>query len=170
MLASRTTLSVPGDDAEVFFTEFLPELRGLATLTSHDASAELPEFRDPRLHVEVVFEPQQSLLLTWSWEYYGPRRRLPIAHNRWHHREPELELAVLEEIRRIWPTAATVDEHHLLGIEAAQFAVRVLPRLEDHPEIVVEISGERIDYTELTAPPQVRVTTCLLYTSPSPRD
>ncbi|MFB9776431.1 SNF2-related protein [Brevibacterium otitidis] len=159
MLASRTTLSVPDHDAEVFFTEFLPELRGLATLTSHDASAELPEFRDPRLHVEVEFEPEQSLLLTWSWEYYGPKRRLPVTHSSWHHREPDLERAVLEEIRRIWPTAATVDEEHLIGIDAAKFAVRVLPRLEDHPEIVVEISGERIDYTELTAPPQVRVTT-----------
>lgn len=159
MLASRTTFSVPDDDAEVFFTEFLPELRGLATLTSHDASAELPEFKDPRLHVEVVFEPQQSLLLMWSWEYYGPKRRLPIAYNRRHHREPEVELAVLEEVRRIWPTAATIDDEHLIGIEAAQFAVRVLPRLEDHPDVVVEISGERVDYTELTSPPQLRVTT-----------
>jgi SNF2 family DNA or RNA helicase len=51
-----------------------------------------------------------------------------------------------------------VEREDLSGVPTAEFAIRVLPRLEALDCMHVEVSGARPDYRELTEPPTVTVT------------
>lgn len=155
-------LVIDAGDAVEFTEEFYPALRRVAPVTSEDETVDLPERRPPRLSLLVVFGEDDTAELHWSWRYTGPRRDLPIlplgVGTEDALRDTAAEAAVRSRVAPLWPGAGTVEREDLSGVPTAEFAIRVLPRLEALDCLHVEVSGARPDYRELTEPPTVTVT------------
>ena len=155
-------LVIDAQDTTEFTEEFYPVLRRVAPVTSEDETVDLPERRPPRLSLLVVFGEDDTAELHWSWRYTGPRRDLPIlplgAGTEDALRDTAAEAAVRSRVAPLWPGAGTVEREDLRGVPTAEFAIRVLPRLEALDCMHVEVSGVRPDYRELTEPPTVTVT------------
>ena len=155
-------LVIDAQDTTEFTEEFYPVLRRVAPVTSEDETVDLPERRPPRLSLLVVFGEDDTAELHWSWRYTGPRRDLPIlplgAGTEDALRDTAAEAAVRSRVAPLWPGAGTVEREDLSGVPTAEFAIRVLPRLEALDCMHVEVSGVRPDYRELTEPPTVTVT------------
>ncbi|WP_161601873.1 DEAD/DEAH box helicase [Brevibacterium senegalense] len=155
-------LVIDAQDTTEFTEEFYPVLRRVAPVTSEDETVDLPERRPPRLSLLVVFGEDDTAELHWSWRYTGPRRDLPIlplgAGTEDALRDTAAEAAVRSRVAPLWPGAGTVEREDLSGVPTAEFAIRVLPRLEALDCLHVEVSGARPDYRELTEPPTVTVT------------
>ena len=155
-------LVIDAQDTTEFTEEFYPVLHRVAPVTSEDETVDLPERRPPRLSLLVVFGEDDTAELHWSWRYTGPRRDLPIlplgAGTEDALRDTAAEAAVRSRVAPLWPGAGTVEREDLSGVPTAEFAIRVLPRLEALDCMHVEVSGVRPDYRELTEPPTVTVT------------
>ena len=155
-------LVIDAQDTTEFTEEFYPVLHRVAPVTSEDETVDLPERRPPRLSLLVVFGEDDTAELHWSWRYTGPRRDLPIlplgAGTEDALRDTAAEAAVRSRVAPLWPGAGTVEREDLSGVPTAEFAIRVLPRLEALDCLHVEVSGARPDYRELTEPPTVTVT------------
>ena len=155
-------LVIDAQDTTEFTEEFYPVLHRVAPVTSEDETVDLPERRPPRLSLLVVFGEDDTAELHWSWRYTGPRRDLPIlplgAGTEDALRDTAAEAAVRSRVAPLWPGAGTVEREDLSGVPTAEFAIRVLPRLEALDCVHVEVSGARPDYRELTEPPTVTVT------------
>jgi superfamily II DNA or RNA helicase len=177
LMRRREPLVIDAGDTAEFTDEFYPVLRSVAPVTSEDESVELPETRPPRLGLLVEFGEGDTAQLHWSWRYTGPRRDLPVTAvgeaasgaadsgraasggaATGSLRDTAAEAAIRSRVAPVWPGAGTVPQEELAGVPAAEFAIRVLPRLEAMDCVHVEVSGARSDYRELTEPPTVTVT------------
>jgi superfamily II DNA or RNA helicase len=162
LMRRSAPLVIDAQDTAEFTEEFYPVLRRVAPVTSEDETVDLPERRPPRLSLLVVFGEDDTAELHWSWRYTGPRRDLPIlplgVGTEDALRDTAAEAAVRSRVAPLWPGAGTVEREDLSGVPTAEFAIRVLPRLEALDCMHVEVSGARPDYRELTEPPTVTVT------------
>jgi superfamily II DNA or RNA helicase len=143
LLTITPEIVVPADETGEFLTEFYPGLRRSVDVVSSDSSVELPELVPPALLLTIGFERSHTIRLGWGWSIDG--RRLPVgAHG---------PLPVLDELGG--PPRDTV----LTGLAAAEFSAEVLPTLEAHPDVVIDLVGPRPDYRRLTDEPHLTVTT-----------
>lgn len=130
---------VPAADVDEFLRDYYPSLQRTFEVTSLDASVQLPEVPPPTLVVTVTFTPKQSLKWSWSWDGFP---------------HPDAEREIFQPVALLLPESSA-----LKGLEAAEFAATTLPQLVELSGVRVEIVGERPDYRELTASPQLRITT-----------
>ncbi|MBK4346912.1 DEAD/DEAH box helicase [Lacisediminihabitans sp. G11-30] len=102
-------------------------------------------------------EPQQVLSIDWSWRY--GEVELPFASTDSARdldlRDAAEEAAILDRAQRLFPVRPAT----LAGLDAAEFADRLLPQLEALDGLIVETVGERPDYRELTETPKLVVKT-----------
>jgi len=143
LLASTPEIEVPAADAEEFLRDWYPALQQSVSVTSRDASVELPEVLPPELVLTASFGAGDTLALTWRWVVAG--RTEPFSA-----RETDLDLDELGVPAR----GAT-----LKGVAAAEFAATRLPQLEQRDDLRVVVDGERPDYRELTDAPHLTVET-----------
>ncbi|HEV7622608.1 MAG TPA: DEAD/DEAH box helicase [Amnibacterium sp.] len=143
-------VAVPERDAAEFLGTAVPALRERIEVVSSDGSARLPPPAPPRLVVTAAFAPGHVLRLSWAWE--AARARLPALRD-------VLPAGIVPAgwIEDDGPGAvpATVV---LDGLDAADAASDVLPRLERLPDVRVDSTGRRPDYRELTGPPSLAIT------------
>ena len=184
LLGRPGTVLVPADETAEFLSDFYPLLRRTLPVTSTDGSVHFPQADLPLLVLTAQFRPKQALELTWHWEYREGAQvtRLPLlpapgpaagpaadpvtrpAADPGTRDEPA-EQVVHERVTRLLaeagrrdaaPAAAAVT---LRGVDAAECAEHLLPRLERLPGVRVNIAGTRPDYRELTEPPELTIIT-----------
>ncbi|MCU1570614.1 MAG: hypothetical protein JWR33_1355, partial [Naasia sp.] len=160
LLATRTPVIVPAEDAPEFLAEYYPKLRRTVPVTSPDASVELPEPVTPTLVLTASYSPNHHLKLEWGWAY--GTTRAPLVQPAFHgetFRELVAEREFLERTRAALPDVAIVSSQKLSGIDAAEFTEKVLPRIREQDDVRVDIVGDQPDYRELTGAPTLSVST-----------
>jgi superfamily II DNA or RNA helicase len=170
LLGQPGAVDVPESDLAEFLTEYYPALRHVVPVTSTDASVRFPAADPPVLVLTARFRPKQVLELEWHWDHRegssvtrSPLRNAPRSPGTDTGADPDPEATIL--------TAAEQALGHdgqphpgpaprvLHGIDSAVFAGRTLPRLRKVPGVRVDIVGDQPDYHELTAVPELTVTT-----------
>ena len=71
-LAVTGGFDIPADDETAFLADYYPFLQQKLTLTSHDASFELPKTARPRLALAVTHQSDARITLAWEWQYVAP--------------------------------------------------------------------------------------------------
>jgi superfamily II DNA or RNA helicase len=118
--------------------------------------------------ITVGFEPRQRVRVDFAWEYRAGERVdvLGIRPSRTDavRRDAETEQAIAQVVLQ---TLSSGDETvtglmptTLTGLDAAEWVSHMLPALEAIDDGVrVDVEGKRVDYRELTEPPELVVTT-----------
>jgi superfamily II DNA or RNA helicase len=164
-------LSVPATDQSRFRDEFYPRLRQAATVISSDQSFTPPVISDPSLVLRASYGADHDLNLSWEWAYEvgDSRLRAPLHPNPTGdagYRDLDAERRVLDSLdvrldefglrsgvgieQGIEQSAeeAVAQPVTLSGIDTMRFSTEVLPLLDGRPGMLVEISGEPVDYRE----------------------
>ncbi|WP_228484814.1 DEAD/DEAH box helicase [Microbacterium cremeum] len=159
VLAARAPVSVPSAEADEFVRDHLPRIARRIAVTA--AGIEVPALPRPALVVRVRFAPSHRLDWELAWRYGGDD---PVGIDA--PRTPDRDVRVEDEIRgrveAAWRDASPTAYAHagsLSGLDAAEFASRLLPVLEAEADVDVVISGERPRYRELAGDPRIEVTT-----------
>jgi hypothetical protein len=157
---SQQHLEVPAVDQSRFRDEYYPRLRQLATVTSSDESFTPPAISDPTLVLRASYGAEHNLGLRWEWAYdVGEARlRAPLHPNQdAGYRDLDAERRVLDSLdiglEEFGLRGADADQGlapqvKLSGIETMRFSTEVLPLLDGHAGVLVEVSGEPADYRE----------------------
>lgn len=157
LLAAGRPVSVPAEDVEDFLREAYPRLAREAPVVAA-AGVRLPPPERVGVVVAVEQHPRDELVYAISWQLPGTGR-VPVAVER----ERDAERAELRtELERAWSSATDdpfTPDGRRSGIDAAEFATRVLPALEEVDAVRVEVSGLRRAYRELSGDPRITVQT-----------
>jgi len=159
LLMASAPVEVPAHDAEEFIAEHLAPLSRHVTVRA--PGIEIPSPDRPTLVLGVRFSPSHRLEYSHSWRYLG-RDDIPFDAPDPTDRVSEAEDAIRQRVEEVWKEESPVEwapTAVLTGLDAAEFAARVLPRLEALGGVVVEVTGERPRYRELTGDPRIEVTT-----------
>ncbi|EMY34811.1 DNA/RNA helicase [Arthrobacter crystallopoietes BAB-32] len=163
LLQRPATVSIPVQDIPEFLERVYPRLQRTISLTSTDASVELPEIIPPVLVLTAAYGKANTLKLSWQFEYTAGetavRKPLEPAGGETGYRDTEAETALLAAVRRILPGQDLQAESTLKDMAAVEFTQEVLPRLERLDGVRVDVVGERPDYRELTATPELTIST-----------
>ena len=159
LLTSRSSVIVPATDSDEFVREHLPRL---VRQTEVEASGiVLPPPERPGLVITVRFFPSHRLEFELVWRYGSGA---PIAYDAaaTPERDTGAETEIAARVNAVWTDASPVPltaTGSLSGVDAADFAARLLPPLESLDGVSVELLGDRPRYRELTADPHVTVST-----------
>ena len=145
---------VPPDAVDDFVRDYLPDLRDHLEVGSSDPAVRLPSPPQPVLVLTARFGPGHALDLAWRWE--GRRRSEDLPALAGVLPPGLLPEALLEE--QDAPGAAPLPLS-LAGLDAAEFAATVLPRLRQLPRVRVDVLGDAPDYRELTSTPRLTIRT-----------
>ena len=153
-------LQVPAADQARFRDEYYPRLRQMARVISSDGSFTPPEIPDPTLVLCASYGAGHELDLRWEWAYEvgESRRRAPLsADGDPGYRDLKAERAIVAGLdvgleafglRNMKASAPLVPGATLRGLRTMRFSTEVLPLLDGHPGVAVEITGEPADYRE----------------------
>ena len=153
-------LEVPARDHARFRDEYYPRLRQTARVISSDGSFTPPAIPDPTLVLRASYGAGHDLDLCWEWAYEigETRRRVPLsADGDPGYRDLKAERAILTGLdagleafglRSTGAGQSSVRGTTLRGIATMRFSTEVLPLLDGHPGVAVEISGEPAGYRE----------------------
>jgi len=159
LLTARAPVIVPAEDADEFVREHLPRLVRHVAVEAPGITLPAPE--RPRLVATVRFSPSHRLDFSLAWRY-GTGDPLPFAAPLSADRDRVAEDDIRRRVEAVWRESSPVPfapAGALTGLDAAEFATRLLPPLEAIDGVTVEIVGERPRYRELTADPHVTVST-----------
>jgi superfamily II DNA or RNA helicase len=163
LLQRPATVSVPAEDVPEFLERVYPRLQRTISLTSTDASVELPEIVPPQLVLTATYGKSNTLKLRWEFEYRSGedavRKPLDAAASDGGYRDTETETALRAAVRRVLGAEPAQAEATLRDMAAVEFTQDALPRLEKLDGVRVDIVGERPDYRELTATPELTIST-----------
>jgi superfamily II DNA or RNA helicase len=159
LLGAREPVQVPDADTGEFMREHMPRIVRHAVVEA--PGIDLPAPERPTLVVTVRFAPSHKLDFALAWRY-ATGDPIPYQAPSTADRDHIAEDATRTRVEEIWRDAAPREltaGGSLSGIDAAEFASRLLPRLEAVDGVTVEIHGERPRYRELTGDPHVSVST-----------
>ncbi|HEU4466209.1 MAG TPA: DEAD/DEAH box helicase, partial [Agromyces sp.] len=158
LLAAPGPVHVPAPEVPEFLASHFHALARSLVVTSRDGSFAPPPMPPATLVLDARFEPGDVLRLAWRWEH-ADGRTSPVEPSAALD-DPELDddllARVADELGWV-PLEAVV----LRGVDAAQFTAERMPRLEalaSRGSFRIDVRGERPDYREATARPEVRVT------------
>ncbi|MGH3730882.1 MAG: DEAD/DEAH box helicase [Micromonosporaceae bacterium] len=156
MLLDPAPLVVPAEGGGRFRDDYYPRLRRLAPVVSSDDSFTPPAISAPTLVLRLTHRPGHRLDVGWEWAYRvgDSQVRAPLgAPDDSGHRDPDAEHEILARLP-VRPESA-----HLAGLDTMRFLTEVVPLLADIPGLDVEVSGEPVDYREVTDSLRVGVST-----------
>ncbi len=145
-------LVIPEAGRETFLSRYYPRLRRQAAITSSDGSFTAPEISGPSLVLSADYTQGHHLRLRWEWAYQvgGSDLRAPLGTvARDPFRDPEAEALILaglslpDEVPGAPGEPVTLD-----GMDAMTFTTELLPLLQGHPGLRVELTGRIPDYHE----------------------
>ncbi len=160
-LAQPRAVRVPAADVPEFLRTHFHAVARSITVASRDGSFTPPPAPPAALVLDARFEPGDVLRLAWRWEHADGRTSPVEASVAVAADDPELDddlLARVDDELGWVPLDAVI----LRGADAAEFTAERMPRLErlaEHSALRIDVTGERPDYREATAVPQVTVTT-----------
>ena len=157
LLSRPDPLPIAADDEQEFLALAYPRLRDAITVSSSDASVDLPAIPPATLQLDAAYAEDDRLRLHWSWRYHDPSRTLPITRSPGETRDEPHENEVLANARVLWPTAGGDTPEHLSGPDTAAFTTGALDALRDLDHVQVRITGTRHAYRKLDGAPHVRI-------------
>ncbi|WP_309064258.1 DEAD/DEAH box helicase [Microbacterium sp.] len=149
---------VPAADREAFLATAYPALARQTEIRA--TGMNLPPIATAEPVLSVRFHPDDRVEYHFAWEYSG-HGHVPLAPGGEPFRDPDAEARRLRDIEAVWGAAIRHPFHPtgaLQGIEAAEWAAKVLTAFEDS-DVRVVVTGRRKDYRELTAAPEISVST-----------
>ncbi|MGH3647002.1 MAG: SNF2-related protein [Micromonosporaceae bacterium] len=149
-------LVVPVEARTKFRDEYYPRLRRVAPVASSDDSFTPPVISRPTLVVRLAHRPGHRLDIEWEWAYQvgDSPLRVPLgAAEDSSYRDPDAERDILASL----PTRP--QPAHLDGLDTMRFLTEVAPLLADLPGVDVEVTGEPVDYREVTDSLRIGVST-----------
>ena len=167
MALDGETLAVPAAGKAGFRDRYYPRLRRAADLISSDGSFTAPAIGGPDLVLAARYGSGHELELSWEWAYQvgdSPLRvPLEAAGTDDGYRDLAAERALLagldlplDRYGLLGPAAgltgagtpALAPRTRMTGLGTMRFSTELLPLLDGHPGMIVEISGEPADYRE----------------------
>ncbi|WP_129590528.1 DEAD/DEAH box helicase [Cryobacterium aureum] len=125
-LAVTGGFDIPADDEAAFLADYYPFLQQKLTLTSHDASFELPKTARPQLALTITHQTDARITLAWEWQYVAPSDA-STSTNTDENREPD----------QAGPASATAAASAMPAtvtpVGAAEIATASEPVLYRHP-------------------------------------
>lgn len=158
LLAAGGEVLVPREDADEFVRQHLPRIARHVDV--HAPGLDVPAAPASTAVLDVRFLPSHRLEYELAWRY-GEHPPVPEGQHA-ADGDPSAEEAIRERLRGLWHEYSPVPfsaRDALSGLVAAEFAARLLPRLDGEHGIEVRISGERPHYRELSGDPRIAVTT-----------
>ncbi|MQA24452.1 MAG: helicase [Micromonosporaceae bacterium] len=171
-------LEVPAAESARFRDEYYPRLRLVASVISSDESFTPPEISGPTLALRLRHGPEHRLDVGWEWAYQvgDSPTRAPLRPDPGDSgcRDLDAERALLAgldvSLERFGllaagaaqandPLLALAPHTELRGLDAMRFATEALPLLADAPGVAVEVSGEPVEYREVTDSLAIAVST-----------
>jgi hypothetical protein len=163
MALAGQSLDIPAAEQDRFRDEFYPRLRHAAAITSSDESFTPPQISDPTLVLSVRYGDRHAAEVSWSWAYQvgDAARRTPLAPDpAAAYRDHEAERALvagldlpLADFGLLSPTTRPGSPERALaasarfsGIDTMRLTTELLPLLEGHPGVQIEVAGEPADY------------------------
>ena len=157
LVVDARTLSVPAADEPRFLAEFAVQLGQKVELTSTDGSVRLPSSSEPRLALDVDFQPGHRVGLDWTaiYDVGDELRRFPLGAPLESRsiRDLAAERELIADLE--WPEDGPPTA--LDGLAAAQFVEQVLPELTARG-VEVDRQGDVLDYRQTQSPPVLQVT------------
>ena len=155
LLAAGRPVPVPAAEVSDFFAQAYPRLARDGAVVA-GAGVTLPAPEQTTLVATVRFLPEDTIRVDLRWQRPGLGRAAFDTSADDPH-EAELRRAVERVFtdRGLAVTAAAT----VTGVDAAEFAVHVLPALEELDGVRVETSGRRRVYRELGGDPRITVKT-----------
>ncbi|WP_272943141.1 SNF2-related protein [Microbacterium yannicii] len=160
LLASKEPVTVPDDEAGEFVAVHLPRIARRVAVEA--PGIDVPPPTRPTLVVSVRFAPSHRLDYELAWRYGETEPLGYDAPDTAGDRDERAEHEIRARIEALWRDASPVGfaaAGSLTGLDAAEFATHLLPPLESAADVLVQISGTRPRYRELTGDPRIEVTT-----------
>jgi len=167
MALEGVALVVPAAEEPRFREQYFPRLRRTVALASSDGSFSPPEIRGPDLVLRARYGDAHELEVSWEWAYQvgDSPLRAPLAASGPGdgYRDLDAERALLAgldvplgrygllapgDLTTGAPAPAPSPRASLTGIDTMRFTTELLPLLDDHPGLIVEVTGEPADYRE----------------------
>jgi superfamily II DNA or RNA helicase len=157
----RQRVAVPAAGHAQFREGYYPRLRHIAPVISSDGSFTPPAISEPTLVLRATYGAGHDLDLDCEWAYQvgDTQLRVPLrAAEDGGYRDPEAERTLLADLGVQFgelglpggdPGQALVPRLSLGGSDTMRFSTQVLPLLEGHAGVVVEVEGEPADYREV---------------------
>jgi superfamily II DNA or RNA helicase len=159
-------VEIPALELARFQETYYPGLRAAATVISSDDAFIPPQITGPALLLHAAYTGRHDLELSCAWAYQvgeSPLRvpvQAPAAEAA--YRDVAAERAIVASLGlapgrfgllRTDPVSAEpqpslAPQVRLSGLDTMRFSTEVLPRLADHPDVTVEITGDPADYRE----------------------
>jgi SNF2-related domain/Helicase conserved C-terminal domain/SWIM zinc finger len=173
MVLDGAQVRVPAGELQRFADELCPALRGAAPVVSSDGSFTPPEISAPALVLRASYGEGHAVQLGWEWAYrIGAATRRATLHVNGPpgFRDLDAERAILadtvlagtglerfglldDEGRPADAPASTA------GIDSMRVTTELLPRLEQHSDVCVEVVGEPADYRDVSDAVTIGVST-----------
>ena len=171
LLMGRRELTIPEADVERFLGLYLPRLRNVTPIVSHDGSVAVPEQSRPVLRIRVTQPSTIRLDILFDFAYAAPSGVLltrdsgPLPRHRAAEQSLLGSLDVLDRIpgartRPSLPPAGPwqlAERVTLTGMQAVRFVDEVLPDLEFEADIHVTFDGDLVTYEEAAEAPLIDV-------------
>ena len=174
-LEQQGSVRIPGEDRDRFLSEFYPRLQQRVTISSADASVELPARAEPELCLELRHGQAGEVSLSWAVSYrlgVGGRARAhlfdPVDQADGaglRDRSAEQQLWRDLDLGRSWPQLLNRRGHPeprvqvaLSGVDAARFCDQTVPALVAAGVAVSQLGVER-DYRLSESSPQIEFST-----------
>ncbi|GAA2994634.1 superfamily II DNA or RNA helicase [Microbacterium terrae] len=159
LLSAGGEITVPEEDADEFVRLHLPRIARSSTVEAPGLDVPPPE--RPAAVLRVIFQPGHRVQWVLQWRYADD------THPAWDsvptpERDARAERDIRERVVTAWEQASPVPlsaHGSASGLDAAEFASKLLPLLEAEDDVEVEISGTRPAYRELAGDPRIAVTT-----------
>jgi hypothetical protein len=168
MALEGESLQVPTAEEPRFRDRYYPRLRHAATVISSDGSFTPPVISGPNLVLRANYRGDHDLDVSWEWAYRigdSPLRAPLEADGPGdRYRDPAAERALLARLGfpldrygllkpdshgSAGPGRPALAPHtRLAGIDTMRFTTELLPLLADEPGLILEVSGEPVDYRE----------------------
>jgi hypothetical protein len=159
LLSARRAIEVPAAEEKAFVADAYPLLaRSVPVRTA--GPVELPEVPAPRPQLTVAFERGDVVSYAFRWNY-GGFGTVPFEWSRAAVRDADAEAAKRAELEAVWQEHSETRfraSGSFHDIDAAAFVAHVVPAFEA-AGVVVETTGTRKEYRELTGDPEVKVST-----------
>ena len=174
-VVERGPFTIPAEDWSTFAVDKLPVLQRRATVRTHGGLT-LPEVAPARLHLSVRFDESHTAHVEWSFRY-GPVDApitVPLSREVQAFRDPnafrdatrEAELLTAvpsrDELPELWDLTRQGwmprEALSLTGFDTVAF-VELLPEIEAHEGVEVDVVGEPTAYAEVTEAPRIAVGT-----------
>jgi len=161
MVCAGEHVEVPLADEARFGEEVWPRLRQIATVVSSDGAFAPPEISPPRLELQASYGAGHAVELSWSWVYEvgTMTRRAPVDDDpdiagyrdpeAEHHLARSLDLPVLDQLGLLAADGRPRPRARLTGLDTMRFATEVQPLLADNSDVLIDVTGEPADFSDV---------------------